>query len=44
VLPGGLARPQTNTLATGDEFAMNCVPFRALLLANFGEFLFHALR
>jgi hypothetical protein len=32
------------TLASGDEQAMNFVPFRALFLANFREFIFHALR
>jgi hypothetical protein len=42
------------TLARGDEFPMNFVPFRALFLANFrefnsikakfAEFYFHALR
>jgi hypothetical protein len=31
------------TVASGDELPMNFVPFRALFLANFGEFLFHAI-
>jgi hypothetical protein len=32
------------TLASGDEFAMNLVSFRALFLVAFREFLFPALR
>jgi hypothetical protein len=32
------------TLARGDEFPMNFVPFRALFSANFGEFLFCEVR
>jgi hypothetical protein len=30
-------------LMIGDELAMKFVPFRALFLANFREFVFHAL-
>jgi len=45
---GGVISPATSadaiTLTSGDEFLMNFVPFSALFLANFGEFLFHALR
>jgi hypothetical protein len=30
-----------SSVKDGDEFRMNVVPFRALFLANFGEFLFY---
>jgi hypothetical protein len=40
--PAGLLLPSIE--AGGDEFPMNFVPFRAIFLANFREFLFYVLR